>query len=126
MNEKARDPSQLPPERARLRLRDAARLNRFEAVAGADEVAAVIDYTVTARGVRLDHTEVQPGYEGRGISSWLVKAVFDEARARDFRLIPRCPFILRWLERHPEQHGVLAAPLGPPGSLPPAGPIEPA
>ena len=54
----------------------------------------------------LVHTEVLPGFEGQGIGSRLVRAVFEDLRERGIPLIPKCPFIVRWLERHPEQHDV--------------------
>ena len=48
------------------------------------------------------HTVVDPAYGGRGLGSRLARAVLDDALARDMRIVPRCPFIRAWLERHPD------------------------
>ncbi len=121
------EPQPFPSPRPPLHVqRDPAR-DRYVATLGdAQRIAALVDYEDTRRGIVLVHTEVQEGFEGQGIGSRLVKAVFDDVRSRGGKVIPQCPFILRWLERHPEQHDLLASPLEPPGALPPAGPTEPA
>jgi predicted GNAT family acetyltransferase len=62
----------------------------------------------------LLHTEVQEGFEGQGIGARLVHRVFDDVRSRGLAIIPRCPFVVRWLEHHPEQHDLLSHPLPPP------------
>jgi predicted GNAT family acetyltransferase len=38
--------------------------------------------------------------EGRG--SRLIQGVLDDVRARGLRVLPVCPFVLAFLERHPE------------------------
>jgi hypothetical protein len=121
------EPTPLPSEREPLHVRDARERSRYEAYLGDDPaLAALLDYRLTSSGLVLTHTEVQDGFEGRGVGSRFARAVFDDVRARGVKVVPKCPFILRWLERHPEQQDVLARPLGPAGSLPPNGPIEPA
>lgn len=48
------------------------------------------------------HTEVDPSFERRGIGSALAKYALDDTLARDQRIVPLCPFISAWIERHPE------------------------
>ena len=120
------EPSQLPLERAPMHLVDAPELDRYEARLGDDpELVALLDYRLMERVIALLHTEVMPGYEGQGVGSRFAKAVFDDVRERGLKIIPKCPFILRWLERHPEQHDLLARPLEPP-TTPEGGGLEPA
>ncbi len=52
--------------------------------------------------VTFTHTEVNPALSGRGIGSRLAEAAVGDAVARGLRIIPRCPFIRAYLERHPE------------------------
>lgn len=48
------------------------------------------------------HTEVDDAYAGRGLGNRLAKGVLDDALARGLQIVPRCPFIRSWLERHPD------------------------
>lgn len=47
------------------------------------------------------HTIVKPEYEGRGLGSRLASFALDDAVARGDRIVPECPFIRAYLERHP-------------------------
>jgi predicted GNAT family acetyltransferase len=47
------------------------------------------------------HTEIDDAYEGRGLGGTLVKAALDSARERGLRVVPTCPFVKRYIERHP-------------------------
>jgi predicted GNAT family acetyltransferase len=114
------EPSQLPTDRPPLHVRDARERSRYEASLGEEpEIAAVLEYRLMEHSIALLHTEVEPQYGGQGIGSRFARAVFEDARERGLKVIPKCPFIVRWLERHPEQHDVLARPLDTPE--PPAG-----
>lgn len=46
------------------------------------------------------HTEVQR--EGEGLGSALVRAALDDARGRPARVVPQCPFVAAFIERHPD------------------------
>jgi hypothetical protein len=99
---------------------DAPERHRFEARLGEDGVlAALVSYERSETWVALLHTEVQEGFEGQGVGSRLVHWICDEARRGGFAIIPRCAFVVRWLERHPEQHDILSHPLPPTESDPP-------
>ncbi|MBS0374894.1 MAG: N-acetyltransferase [Proteobacteria bacterium] len=69
-----------------------------------------IDYRRDGDVLALNHVEVPPSLEGRGIGSRLVSGALAIVRARGERVIPRCPFAARYLERHPEDRDLLAAP----------------
>jgi uncharacterized protein len=58
----------------------------------------------------LQHTRVPEAAAGQGVGGKLAEAAFEWARAHDTRLIPSCPFVREWLERHPERKDQLAAP----------------
>jgi len=86
---------------------------------------AKVTYRMGTGWIALLHTEVQPGFEGQGMVSRTATLVFDDARSRELKIIPKCPFILRWLERHPEQHDTLLRPLaGPDGALGTSGRLD--
>ena len=49
------------------------------------------------------HTEVDDDYEGQGVGSTLARAALDDVRADGRRkVVPRCPFIKGWIDRHPD------------------------
>jgi len=63
--------------------------------------AGVLEYRRRTGSLVLDHTEVSPAFEGRGVGSRLVRAALDDIRARGLELEPRCEFVTAYLERHP-------------------------
>lgn len=99
---------------------DAPGRERYELRFGSADgpLAAFLEYRRSERWIALLHTEVLEEHEGRGIGSQIAEAVFEDARRSGLRIIPKCPFIVRWLERHPEQHDVLLHPLDEPHSGP--------
>ncbi|ACZ83125.1 GNAT family N-acetyltransferase [Streptosporangium roseum] len=48
------------------------------------------------------HTEVDTEFEGNGVGGALVRAALDGARAEGVKVVPRCPFVKTWIERHPD------------------------
>ena len=47
----------------------------------------------------IDHTEVFPGNEGKGVGKQLVMAGVNYARENDFKIIPLCPFAKSLFEK---------------------------
>ena len=62
-----------------------------------------IRYRTEPGVITLVHTEVTPAVEGQGVGSRLVAGALDDIRARGLRLVPVCPFVRAYLQRHPEQ-----------------------
>ncbi|MER5425164.1 GNAT family N-acetyltransferase [Streptosporangium roseum] len=48
------------------------------------------------------HTEVDTEFEGNGVGGALVRVALDGARAEGVKVVPRCPFVKTWIERHPD------------------------
>jgi predicted GNAT family acetyltransferase len=98
----------MPTERPALHVRDVPDRQRFEASLGEDgRLAAILEYHLGPRWISLDHTEVLEGFEGQGLGSRFVRSVLDDLRRRELLVVPRCPFVVTWLKRHPEQHDIL-------------------
>jgi predicted GNAT family acetyltransferase len=64
---------------------------------------AVLRYQLKRGHLVLEHTEVPPELEGRGIGSALVEAAVERARTEGLRLVAVCPFASAWLRRHPDR-----------------------
>lgn len=68
-----------------------------------DGVLAVVEYARPGGNtIELTHTEVPDALAGQGVGSRLARAVLDNARRDGLRVIPTCPFIAAYIERHPE------------------------
>jgi predicted GNAT family acetyltransferase/glutaredoxin len=58
------------------------------------------------------HTEVDEASEGRGFGSRLAAGALESARQAGLDVVPLCPFIAHYIERHPEYEQLLAADYG--------------
>ena len=62
-----------------------------------------VEYVVAPHDVvYLTHTWVPVELEGRGVAAALVGAVFGELERRGWRIVPVCPYIVAYLQRHSE------------------------
>ena len=78
---------------------------RFEIRSDGD--MAFLSYRPKDGAIALIHTEVPEALEGRGIGTTLAAGAFAYARSRQLRVEVICPFVARWLERHPEQRDIV-------------------
>ena len=56
----------------------------------------------------LTHAEVPAGLRGAGIGAQLTRGTLDLLRARGERMVPRCPFVVDFIRRHPEYLDLVA------------------
>jgi predicted GNAT family acetyltransferase len=91
-------------------IRDRPERARFELDLGAG--VAFIDYVRRGTVLVLTHAEVPPELAGRGAGTRLVVAALEEVRRRGERVVPRCPFIARFIARNPGYEELLASPDG--------------
>lgn len=82
--------------------------NRYEAAVKGQE-AGFIEYVPREDGVvELPHTEVDKAYEGQGVGGQLVQQTLDQLRALDKKVVPSCPFVAKWIEKHPDYQDMVA------------------
>ena len=74
--------------------------SRFELAL--DGKISMVEYKLFEGGISLNHTEVPPELEGKGIASALAKHVLEYAKANNLKVLPLCPFIYTYISRHPE------------------------
>jgi len=55
------------------------------------------------------HTVVDPAFEGQGIGGTLARAALDRARADGKHVVPLCPFISSWIDKHPDYADLVVA-----------------
>jgi predicted GNAT family acetyltransferase len=64
--------------------------------------AGVLTYQVQGDDFALTHTEIDPDFEGRGMGSELISHALDQVRASGNGVLPYCPFVLAYIQRHTE------------------------
>ena len=77
--------------------------NRFVATVDG-EPAAFVEYMRGGDVVVLTHTEALPGFDGQGVASELVRSVLEEIRSHGYLVRPVCPYVARWIEKHPGEY----------------------
>jgi predicted GNAT family acetyltransferase len=70
---------------------------------------AFVDYRLKPGRIVFTHTEVPEAAAGHGVGDALVRHVLDDARARGLAVVPMCPFVAAWIERHPEYRELVRA-----------------
>jgi predicted GNAT family acetyltransferase len=74
--------------------------NRYEATVDREH-AGFAAYRLDGATITFTHTLVDSAFEGRGVGSALARHALDDARRRQLSVVPRCPFIRAWIDRHP-------------------------
>ena len=83
------------------RVIDDADAKRYELWVGDDRVGFAA-YRREPGRVVFTHTVVDPAQGGHGYGSRIARAVVTDAVSRGETIVPRCPFIRAWLEKHPD------------------------
>ena len=73
---------------------------RFEVLVDG-EVAGFAEYRRTTSAVEVTHTVIEPAFEGRGLGSVLARGALDATREAGSSVLPFCPFIRGYIQRHP-------------------------
>ncbi|ATO13860.1 GNAT family N-acetyltransferase [Micromonospora sp. WMMA2032] len=73
--------------------------HRFEILVD-DALAGFTAYLPRGEVLVFTHTEVDDRYQGQGVGAALIKDTLDQVRARGGRVVPRCPFMAAFIERH--------------------------
>jgi len=83
------------------RVMDNSGSSRFEILVDG-QVAGFAEYRRSGSTVSFTHTEVDPRFEGRGLGSALAGSALDTARGQRSSVLPFCPFIRGYIQRHPD------------------------
>lgn len=75
-------------------------------------LVGLADYVLKGGTMILPHTEVDPEYRDRGLAGRLARAALDGARDAGLQVIPRCPYMARFIAKNPEYADLVARPAG--------------
>ena len=88
------------PEPADAVLADNPEQQRYEVtVDGA--LAGFAQYRSRPGLIAFIHTEVDDAFEGQGLGGRLVSFALDDARRQGLAVLPFCPFVESYIQRHP-------------------------
>jgi uncharacterized protein len=65
------------------------------------EVAGFADYQRRGTTISFTHTVIDSKFKGRGLGSALARGALDAAHDDGSAVLPFCPFIRRYIQRHP-------------------------
>jgi predicted GNAT family acetyltransferase len=80
---------------------DARERERYE-IRVDGELAGFATYRARPDQIAFKHTEVDDRFEGRGLASKLIAFALDDARERGLAVLPFCPFVKGYIQRHRE------------------------
>jgi hypothetical protein len=92
---------------AAVEVRHDAAAGRFEATV--DGLPCEVAYRLVGNVMRIHHTGVSPGLEGRGIAAMLVREALAYAEANGLAVEPACGYVRAYMRRHPEAQRLLPA-----------------
>jgi predicted GNAT family acetyltransferase len=82
------------------RVVDNPEAHRFEILVE-DQIAGFAEYRRRGGAVAFTHTVIDPAFEGRGLGSALARGALDATRKAGHAVLPFCPFIRSYIQRHP-------------------------
>ena len=85
----------------RIEVADAPDRDRYELSVDGD-VAGFTTYRACPGLIAFVHTEVDERLQGRGLGDQLIRFALEDARARGLAVLPFCPFVKAFIERHRE------------------------
>jgi hypothetical protein len=62
--------------------------------------AGLLQYRLHPKSIELVHTEIYEEFEGRGLGSQLISFALQDARDRGLAVLPFCPFVNDYIQRH--------------------------
>ena len=74
--------------------------HRFETIVEGEH--CVLDYELEHETMTITHVGVPDAVSGRGIAAALMLAALGHARARGWRVVPRCPYAAHFIDKNPE------------------------
>jgi predicted GNAT family acetyltransferase len=64
------------------------------------KLAGFVKYRLRPEAIELVHTEINDEFEGRGLGGRLISFALDDARERELAVLPFCPFVNDYMQRH--------------------------
>jgi uncharacterized protein len=89
------------PVAERIEVADAPDRERYELSIDGEVVGFTV-YRMRPGLIAFVHTEVDERFQGRGLADRLIRFALEDARARGLAVLPFCPFVNAFIDRHRE------------------------
>jgi predicted GNAT family acetyltransferase len=89
------------PVAERIEVADAPDRERYELSVDGEVVGFTV-YRTRPGLIAFVHTEVDERLQGRGLADRLIRFALEDARARGLAVLPFCPFVNAFIDRHRE------------------------
>lgn len=73
-------------------------------------MSAVLVYRIVPGRMLIQHTEVPPSLEGRGLAAKLTRVALEYARKEKLQVVPACSYTASFMAKHPEYNDLLPPP----------------
>src|SRR5689334_25296056 len=90
-----------------LQVKNNTAKHRFEVQLG--DSFGVITYRKTGPVYVMIHTEVPKEFGGQGIAQHLVHEALEQVGAAHGRIVPLCPVVRAYIQRHPEYQSLVVS-----------------
>lgn len=84
---------------AAVTVRDEPDRHRYTASVDGQDAGFLVYHQAQGRHLFV-HVEVDETYEGKGVASTLVREALDDVRSADGSIVPICPYVRSWVDRH--------------------------
>jgi uncharacterized protein len=82
--------------------------NRFEV--SVEGNLCQLEYELDDNVIHMNHVVVPKEVGGRGIAGELTRHALDHARSEGWRVVPNCPYVKNWIDRHSEYSDLVPDP----------------
>lgn len=69
--------------------------------------AGELDFRTIEGRFAPTHTGIREAYEGQGLAGQLARRALDDARAAGQQVVPLCPYVASYLEKHPDDQDLI-------------------
>ncbi|WP_394254536.1 GNAT family N-acetyltransferase [Pseudoclavibacter helvolus] len=77
--------------------------SRFAINDGEGTELGYLSYVTTADAIVIDHTVVDPAYQGQGLAAVLTDAALTTLGEQSaLTIVPQCPYVAAFIRKHPE------------------------
>lgn len=83
-------------------------LDRHQFLLRVDGWDCVLRFRLEGKTASFDSVQVPSAVGGQGIAGRLTRHALDWARDQGLTVLPRCPYVASWIERHPDYADLLA------------------
>ena len=88
-----------------LEVRNNISAERFEVTLG--DTIGLIDYQRQGTTYIFTHTGVPESYGGQGVADRLAYVALETAKAEGAQVVPLCPFVKKYIQRHTEYESLV-------------------